>query len=183
MITEQENKRISKLLSYVLRHHPEEIGIVLDEQGWTDVEILLEQIKTKQVELTKKTLEYIVTSNSKQRFAFNEEKSRIRASQGHSVSINLGYQPQEPPEILYHGTARLNLTSISEYGLQKKERQHVHLSADAATAFNVGQRHGKPIVIKVQAGEMYRNGLQIFLSQNGVWLTDHVPPTYLQLPD
>ncbi len=182
MLTAQENKRISKLLSYVLRHHPEEIGIALDEQGWTPVPVLLEQLTMKDVQLTEEMLADIVAGNSKQRFTFNEDRSKIRASQGHSVLVNLGYTSQEPPTILFHGTAESFLVSIAEKGLQKGERQQVHLSADEKTAHNVGQRHGKPVVLKVHAGEMFCNGFLFFLSENGVWLTEQVPVKFLQLP-
>ena len=176
----QEEKRISKFLSFVLRHHPEHIGITLDENGWTDVGTLLEKVSHHNIPLTFDLLKRIVDTNAKKRFAFNESLDKIRASQGHSIDVELGYTPQQPPEILYHGTAEKWVSPILETGLQKQNRHHVHLSADIDTAKNVGQRHGKVVVFEVLAGEMFEEGIEFFVSANGVWLTDHVPAKYLR---
>jgi putative RNA 2'-phosphotransferase len=132
--------------------------------------------------LTRPLLQQVVDTNDKKRFALSADGSKIRASQGHSVAVELGLPPQEPPEMLYHGTATRSLDSIRATGLHSASRQHVHLSADEATAVKVGQRHGKPVVLRVRAGAMHRAGLEFFLSANGVWLTDQVPPEYIEFP-
>lgn len=181
MISEKENTRISKFLSLVLRHQPETIGIVLDENGWTDVSVLLEKSKSSGLQFDFEILKHVVDTNSKKRFAFNQTFDKIRASQGHSFEVELGYKPQSPPDMLYHGTGEKSVDSILRTGLDKRSRQHVHLSKDIETAMNVGQRHGKPVVLIVLAAEMHRDGFQFFISDNGVWLTDAVPVKYLKL--
>jgi putative RNA 2'-phosphotransferase len=181
MISEKESIGISKFLSLVLRHQPEKIGIELDENGWASVEQLLQKSKKSGVKLDFETLQYIVNTNSKKRFAFNDAFNKIRASQGHSVAIELGYEPQKPPEILYHGTGTQSVNSILQTGLQKRNRNHVHLSIDIETAVKVGSRHGKPIVFEVLAEQMYQQQFKFYLSDNGVWLTYFVPPSYLKL--
>src|SRR6185503_11071663 len=123
------------------------------------------------VPIERAELEEVVATNEKKRFAFSDDGGRIRASQGHSVEVSLGYTPQSPPSQLFHGTATRFLESIRREGLHKGERHDVHLSADANTATRVGQRHGKPAVLIVQAGEMHARGHEFFLSENGVWLT------------
>lgn len=179
MLSEKETVRISKFLSLVLRHQPEKIGLTLDDNGWTDVDVLLEKLAATEIPLSRETLNHIVATNPKKRFAFNNASDKIRACQGHSIEVNLGYTPQQPPEILYHGTAINNLESITKYGLEKRSRTHVHLSATTDTAINVGSRHGKPFVLEVLAAKMHNDGYHFFLSENGVWLTDSVPPEYL----
>ena len=149
--------RISKRLSFILRHQPQSIGITLDAQGWTDV-----------------------ATNPKQRFSYDTSGTKIRANQGHSVAIDLAYTPCVPPETLYHGTARSTFAAIRESGgLDKRTRHHVHLSSDVETAMKVGQRHGKPLVLRIAAGEMQRDGHVFYQSDNGVWLTEHVPLAYI----
>lgn len=180
MISEKENKRISKFLSFVLRHHPELIGIELDENGWTEVSSLIEKSRQTEPKLDLEMLKYIVDSNAKKRFSFNESLNKIRANQGHSVKIDLGYTPQEPPEILYHGTGGKFVDLIRNSGLEKQSRHHVHLSQHKDTAVNVGQRHGKPFIFEVLSGQMHKDNYEFFLSDNNVWLTDHVPPKYLK---
>lgn len=174
-----DTKHVSKYLSLVLRHQPQVLGITLDEAGWTDVAILLEKMQQKgmQVEFTK--LVEVVQTNDKQRFAFNADHTKIRASQGHSVSIDLELSPVEPPEHLYHGTAEASLPSILKEGIHKRSRQHVHLSSDEKTAIKVGQRHGKPVVLLIKSGEMYRKGLLFYQSENQVWLTEYVSPAFI----
>jgi putative RNA 2'-phosphotransferase len=179
MTTEKENIRISKFLSLVLRHQPETINIQLDANGWTDIDFLLEKMNEHGFVINKDILRHVVETNSKKRFALSEDGRKIRASQGHSVEVELGYQPQKPPAILYHGTAETSIASIFKTGLEKRSRHHVHLSAEEATAINVGQRYGKPVVLKVHAEEMVQAGFQFYLSENGVWLTDHVPVNYI----
>jgi putative RNA 2'-phosphotransferase len=181
MLSEKEATRISKFLSLVLRHQPELIGLNLDEQGWTPVPELLEKLRQQNIVIDHTALQQIVATNNKKRFAFNEDQTQIRASQGHSVGVSLDYHPTIPPAVLYHGTAEKNLPSILQHGLKKQSRHHVHLSADKETAVNVGRRHGKPVVLEVKAADMHRDGCQFFVSANGVWLTDQVLPNYLQV--
>lgn len=178
---EKENTRISKFLSLVLRHQPQKIGIHLDAEGWTDVHILLQKASAAGVKISLPLLQHIVATNNKKRFSFNPAGTHIRANQGHSVPVELGYQPQTPPPVLYHGTATRFLDAILASGLHKKNRHHVHLSDNRETARQVGQRHGKPVVLTVAAAAMYNQGFTFYLSENGVWLTDRVPAHYLQI--
>ena len=178
MINEKENKRISKFLSLVLRHKPEAAGIELDEHGWTDVGILIERLGEHGFGVTPEILQHIVSTNDKSRFAFSGDHRKIRASQGHSVEINLGYKAQQPPPVLYHGTSRNALASILKTGLEKRSRHHVHLSADKNTALAVGRRYGEPVILQVSALEMFSAGYEFDLADNNVWLTDHVPVRY-----
>jgi len=174
--------KISKKLSYVLRHKPEAINITLDAQGWVEVKTLLEAFNKHFFPLTQEALEEVVANNNKKRFAFSEDKQKIRASQGHSIPIELGYKPQSPPEFLYHGTASHFLKSIQKEGLVKQNRHHVHLSKDEETAHNVGTRHGVPVILKVKAKVMETEGFEFFVSENGVWLTEQIPTKYLLFP-
>lgn len=176
-------KKISKFLSLILRHQPELIGIRLDENGWTNVKELIQKSKRKMPGLTKAVLEEVVANNDKQRFAFNEDYTEIRANQGHSVTVNLEYQPVEPPRFLYHGTVAQFMPAIREKGLQKMNRHHVHISQDRETAIKVGSRRGKPIILTVRSGDMYKNGVEFYQSDNGVWLTDKVAPEYIDFKD
>lgn len=176
---EKQLKQISKLLSLVLRHEPEYIGLALDQEGWAHVPELIEKVNQKGIQLDFATLQIIVDSNDKKRFAFNDDKTRIRANQGHSIDIELNLAAQTPPAILFHGTADKHITAIREKGLLKMDRQHVHLSAHEETAVKVGQRHGKPIVLTVQALAMHEQQYVFYLSANNVWLTDHVPPAFI----
>lgn len=175
-----DHTRLSKFLSLVLRHKPEEIGLELDSQGWADVQDLLVKMNAKRKNINFETLEDIVATNNKKRFAFNDDKTLIRASQGHSVTIELGYEPKMPPEILYHGTASKNVDGIYELGIKKGSRHHVHLSKDIKTASAVGQRHGKPVIFEIAAQEMHKEGYLFYESENGVWLTEEVPVRFLR---
>lgn len=181
MISERQQTHISKFLSLVLRHKPETIGIQLDQNGWVDINELIEKSSKYGILFDRETLNRIVATNSKKRFAFNDKFDKIRASQGHSVEIELGYKNQKPPEILFHGTSEKSVQSIMEKGLEKRNRQHVHLSRDTETAIKVGQRHGKPIVFSILAEKMYEENFEFFISENGVWLTDYVPTKYLKI--
>lgn len=181
MLNEKEAVRISKFLSLVLRHQPQIIQLQLDEQGWADVEDLLLKTKRKGIPLHREALQHVVDTNNKKRFAFNEDGTKIRASQGHSIAVDLGYKESIPPAVLYHGTAEKNINIIVQQGLQKIKRQHVHLSTSKETAVRVGQRHGKPVVLEVSSGRMHSDGYSFYLSANGVWLTEAVPATYLRL--
>lgn len=173
------SKEISKFLSYVLRHAPETIGIRLDENGWTDVADLLSKAKKAGQKFDLETLRTVVAESDKQRFTLSEDGRRIRAAQGHSVQVDLALQPAVPPDTLFHGTATRNLDSIFEEGLKPGRRQKVHLSLDVQTATKVGERHGKPSVLKVDAAAMHRDGLLFWRADNGVWLADAVPSRYL----
>lgn len=171
------NVKISKYLSLVLRHRPEKIGLQLDDNGWAEVTELLEKLPFP---LDFAKLKNVVETNDKQRFAFSDDLKKIRASQGHSVQVDLGLQATAPPEILYHGTATKNLWSINGQGLKRGNRHHVHLSPAVETALRVGGRHGEAVVLKVLAGEMHRSGHSFFQSENGVWLVDEVPTEFLE---
>ena len=170
----------SKFLSLILRHQPEKIGLSLDANGWASLDDLLRLSAARGNPLTRALIEEVVATNDKQRFVLNEDHSMIRASQGHSVSVDLGLSAMTPPPVLFHGTATRFLESIQQQGLLRGNRQHVHLSPDEATAIKVGQRHGKPVVLKVAAGKMHSDGHPFYRSANGVWLTDHVPPAFLE---
>ena len=169
----------SKFLSLILRHQPEKIGLSLDANGWANINDLLRLSAAKGRPLTRARLDEVVETNDKQRFMLNEDRSMIRASQGHSVSVDLGLSAMAPPPVLFHGTATRFLESIQTQGLLKGSRQHVHLSPDESTAIRVGQRHGKPVVLRIAAGRMQLEGHKFYRSANGVWLTDHVPPIFI----
>ncbi|MEY2881850.1 MAG: hypothetical protein RLZZ15_4230 [Verrucomicrobiota bacterium] len=177
-----DDLRLSKFLSLVLRHAPEKIGIELDAAGWVEVEALLAACGRHGVALTRGRLEQIVAGSDKQRFAFDEARRRIRASQGHSVAVELGYEPMVPPERLFHGTVAKFVAAIRAQGLVKGARHHVHLSADEATAAKVGQRRGVPVLLVVEAGAMQRAGHAFFRAANGVWLVEHVPAPFIGFP-
>lgn len=169
------------MLSLVLRHRPESISITLNENGWSEVDLLLEKLNNKGFKINFVTLCYVVENNNKKRFDFNADKTKIRASQGHSVNVDLGYKPQIPPPVLYHGTGSQFIQSIFANGLIKKNRYHVHLSTDILTAEKVGQRKGKPVVLIIDSAQMNKDGFQFYLSENIVWLTDRVPAGYINL--
>ncbi len=169
----------SRFMSLILRHKPEAIGISLDEHGWANVDELIAGI-AKTHEFNMDILEEIVRTDNKQRYSFNEDKTLIRANQGHSIPVDVEFDEVEPPEELWHGTGEKYVASIDKQGLIPKSRLYVHLSKDEDTAVNVGKRHGKPVLYIVKAGEMYRDGYKFFLSKNGVWLTKEVPVQYLE---
>ncbi|MCS0590779.1 RNA 2'-phosphotransferase [Massilia norwichensis] len=169
----------SKLLSYVLRHRPDSIGLALDAHGWAGVDELLACLAAHGKPVERALLDRVVASNDKQRFAFSPDGTRIRASQGHSIAVDLQLQEAEPPAVLYHGTASRFLKSILASGLRPGARHHVHLSADIDTATRVGARHGFPAVLAVDAARMRTDGIVFYLSDNGVWLTAEVKPKYL----
>ena len=171
--------KTSKFLSLILRHKPETIGLTLDAQGWANVNTLIDLARQNGRQINRSILERVVADNDKKRFTFNEDKTKIRASQGHSINIDLALTPQQPPEHLYHGTASRFLNSIYRQGLLKQNRHHVHLSADRNTAIKVGKRHGKPVILTIAAAKMYRDGFQFFLSKNDVWLSDRIPVEYI----
>jgi len=169
----------SKFLSLILRHKPEAIGITLDNHGWADVNELIEGMNKHATSMNMSMLEEIVRTDSKQRYSFNDDKTKIRANQGHSIKVDVELEEKEPPAILYHGTATRFLGSITKQGLLPMSRLYVHLSKDMETATKVGTRHGSPIILEVDAEKMYRDGYKFYLSDNDVWLTEKVPPQYL----
>lgn len=183
MISEKQLTQISKFLSLVLRHQTETIAIQFDENGWTDVKDLIDKANNYGIKFDRETLNHLVATNSKKRFAFNDTFDKIRASQGHSIEIELGYSNQKPPTILFHGTADKFVQSILDTGLEKRNRQYVHLSSDLETAIKVGQRHGKPFIFIILAEQMYNDNFHFYISDNGVWLTDNVPTKYLKRND
>lgn len=173
--------KFSKFLSYVLRHKPESISLTLNKDGWVSVETLLVQANRHGKRLTREILEYVVENNNKKRFTFNPEHTLIRAAQGHSSQqVNLSHVSQTPPEYLYHGTATRFVDSIRQQGLLAGNRHHVHLSDNTDTATRVGARHGKPIVLVIEAKKMVEAGYTFYLSDNHVWLTEHVPAQFIQ---
>jgi putative RNA 2'-phosphotransferase len=175
--------RISKFLSLVLRHQPEKVGITLDHEGWVSVAELLHAFEAYGFHLTLQELQEVVLTNDKQRFSFSPDGLSLRANQGHSVQVELGYEAEPPPPILYHGTTERFLSSIKEQGLLKGRRHHVHLSEQEETATAVGRRYGKPVVLRIASDEMHRDGHPFFRSANGVWLTAQVPVRYITFRD
>ena len=174
-----KDRDTSKFISLILRHKPETIGITLDEHGWANVDELIAGVsKTHPLDMA--GLERIVAEDEKQRYSFNDDKTLIRANQGHSISVDVELEEVRPPEMLYHGTGEKYVSSIEEQGLIPKSRLYVHLSCDEDTARKVGQRHGKPVIYIVKSDEMYRDGIVFYRSVNGVWLTKAVPVKYLE---
>lgn len=171
--------RTSRKLSLVLRHKPEAIGLTLDANGWATVTDLLKRMAATGTPLSRGELDTIVAENNKKRFAFNPEGTMIRASQGHSIDVDLEFEPLVPPAELFHGTATTSVESILATGLQSRSRQHVHLSLDLETATRVGARHGRPVILTVAAAAMHQNGYEFYRSANDVWLTNDIPPKYL----
>ena len=178
-----QDVKTSKFMSLVLRHKPEEIGLVLDQQGWADIGELIEKAGRHGMALTRELIAEVVATSDKQRFAIDDSGKRIRANQGHSVDVDLGLAPSEPPPILFHGTGDKSVTAIRAEGLKPGQRQHVHLSPDEDTAIRVGRRHGRPVVLRIAAGRMRESGHAFFLSTNGVWLTEAVPVQFIVFPN
>ena len=173
--------RVSKRLSFVLRHRPDSIGIFLDDAGWVGVDDLLAALGRSGMRLTPAELDAVVAGNDKQRFAFDDTGTRIRASQGHSVPVALGYRTEIPPDVLFHGTVQRFVHAILAEGLRPGKRHAVHLSSDVATATAVGGRRGRPVVLRVDAAAMVADGSVFTRSANGVWLTQAVPARHLQI--
>lgn len=173
--------KLSVFISLVLRHKPETVGITLDEHGWANVEELLRGINETGRKISMEILEDIVATDNKQRYSFNEDKTLIRANQGHSIPVDVELKEQNPPEILYHGTATRFLNSILNDGLKPMSRLYVHLSKDIETAWKVGKRHGDPVILKINSRDMYKDGYKFYLSENGVWLTEKVDAKYFEV--
>tara|TARA_R110002096_G_scaffold126532_3_gene273595 strand:- start:21224 stop:21781 length:558 start_codon:yes stop_codon:yes gene_type:complete len=182
IMTDKQQIKASRFLSLILRHKPESIGLSLDKNGWANSEELLKKMKDHNFSLTFTDLKGLVANSDKKRFLFSDDFLKIRANQGHSIQVDLGWPEKIPPEILFHGTAEKNLDPIGRNGLLKGQRHHVHLSSDKETALKVGQRYGKPIVLIIHAKEMSEQGLKFYQSENGVWLTDIVEPNFIEFP-
>lgn len=177
----QMNKeRLSKFISLILRHKPEEIGITLDNHGWANVKDLIKGINNAGREIDMNLLEEIVRTDNKGRYSFNENKTKIRANQGHSIQVDIEFKELEPPAALYHGTATKSLDSIMRQGIKSMNRLYVHLSKDFETAIKVGSRHGKCVILIVDTKRMYEDGIKFYLSENGVWLTEYVDSKYIK---
>lgn len=192
-LTEADLVALSRVLSKVLRHEPELVGVQLDAQGWVPVQELVDALRRKArglgapkrlrtlPEVTRDAIRTVVESNAKQRFALSPDGERIRAVQGHSIDVDLGYTPKPPPPVLFHGTAFASWPSIAKEGLHRGGRHAVHLSPDVQTARAVGARHGKPVVLEVAAANMHRNGFVFTEAENGTWLVESVPTEYLRM--
>ncbi len=174
-----QHKNISRFMSLILRHKPEVIGVQLDENGWLEVDQLIEGINKQGKRITLEILKEVVANNDKKRFIFNEDGTKIRANQGHSIEVDVELKETIPPAFLYHGTVNKTIKLIQKSGLKKMSRQHVHLSQDRDTAFKVGSRRGFPVILSIDTGRMHQDGYQFYLSENEVWLTDHVPVKYI----
>lgn len=175
-------EKLGKFLSLILRHKPETIGINLDKNGWANVDDLIRGInKRSHFNIDKKALNLIVETNNKKRYIFNNDKTKIRANQGHSIKINLNLKKTIPPSKLYHGTIENRLRSINSSGLNKGKRHHVHLSSTISTAINVGKRRGKPVVLEIDSKKMHKDKYEFFISENEVYLTDNVPSKYIKI--
>lgn len=172
--------KVSKYLSKHLRHEPERLGLTLAPGGWVGVDELLAACARNSFPVSRAELDEVVSTSDKQRFAFDPSGTRIRANQGHSTDVDLQLDPATPPDVLYHGTAETTVLLIQSAGLSKMSRHHVHLSPDVPTALRVGSRHGRPVVLAIDAAAMARDGHTFFRSDNGVWLVDAVPPRYLR---
>lgn len=170
--------KLSIFISLVLRHRPDAAGIQLDEHGWANVDELIDGINSTGRKINTEMLDEIVATDEKGRYGYNEDKTLIRANQGHSIPVDVDLRAQEPPEFLYHGTAKRFLENIQVEGLKSMSRLYVHLSKDKETAIKVGKRHGEPVVLQVHSGEMFRDGNKFYLSENGVWLIKSVPAKY-----
>lgn len=180
---EKRKTKISKFLSLVLRHKPEEIGLTLEDGGWIPVEKLIKACDNYGKKFTLTELSEVVETNEKKRFSFDETGKKIRANQGHSVEVEIGFEEREPPADLYHGTAEKNLGVIFAEGLKKMARHHVHLSVETETARAVGTRYGKPVILRVDTAKMRDAEFKFYVSANGVWLVDAVPAEFLVLLD
>ena len=179
--SEKQVVTTSKFLSLVLRHKPQVIGLDLDSNGWANVVDLIRKASQAKHTLSLELLQYVVQTNDKKRFSFNDDGTQIRANQGHSVDVDLGLTAIDPPPILFHGTAERFISSILATGLQKRQRHHVHLSENKDTAIQVGRRYGVPVLLAVDARQMAQDGVPFYQADNQVWLTDEVPSRYLTI--
>lgn len=181
MSKETNHKNVSKFLSYILRHKPESIDLSLDKEGWAILNELIILCAKEGYTLNDDIILSIVNESDKKRFVISDDGLRIRAAQGHSTQqVNIRYEEKIPPLFLYHGTATRFICAIREQGLISMSRQYVHLSPDEKTAHQVGQRHGRPVVLKIKARNMYEQGFKFFQADNGVWLTVTIPSQFIQ---
>lgn len=178
-MSKSNQKAVSKFLSFVLRHCPEDIGLELDTEGWTLISELIDKAQPKMT-LSLELIEQVVSSSDKQRFKISDDGLKIRANQGHSIKVDLKLTAKEPPSELFHGTATRFLDSIKKEGLKPGQRHHVHLSTDVETAISVGKRYGKPMILEIDSGSMRQQGYEFFLSENNVWLVGEVPPEFIK---
>jgi putative RNA 2'-phosphotransferase len=176
-----DDVKISRFLSFILRHNPSKIGIKLDNGGWANVGDLITGLSKEFGGIRWEDLDRIVREDEKGRYTYSGDGERIRANQGHSLGVDLKLSSVEPPGVLYHGTATRFIDSIMKHGLKKMSRQYVHLSLDKGMAEKIGIRHGHPVVLVVQSALMAKEGHAFFLSENGVWLTYNVPPKYISI--
>lgn len=181
----RKKTEFGKFLALVLRHNPGLIWLKLDSNGWADIEELITNmnialVDQKKEPVTRAFLEEIVREDDKQRYSISEDGWKIRANQGHSVPVDLGLKQAVPPKYLYHGTVERNFHAISVNGLLKMKRNHVHLSENPEVASKVGERHGYPKILRIKAEEMSKKGIKFYLSENNVWLTDLVPPEFIE---
>ena len=176
----KEDMKLSKFVSLILRHKPEEINLSLDENGWVEVNKLINGINKKNFNINLDDLKRIVSEDNKQRYSFNSDLTKIRANQGHSIKVNLDLKEVRPPDILYHGSSKKFMKNIIKEGITKQKRQYVHLSLETETASKVGKRHGELIMFILDSKKMYEDGYKFYLSENGVWLTDFVPSKYIK---
>ena len=181
MLDKKQEKRISKRLSLHLRHDPEGLGLALEPGGWVDVDKLLMAFSKKYFPLTFDELKQVIQNNDKQRYGSDETGLKIRAHRGHSTDVDLQLEPKTPPDVLYHGTARHTLQVILKDGLKSMKRQHVHLSTDKETMMAVATRHGKPVLLRVDAQDMVEQGHTFYQSTNGIWLSNFVPSDYISV--
>ena len=172
---------ISRYIALLLRHHPEKAGLCLDEHGWVEVEALIQGVRRRYPEVNRAVLDEIVARDSKQRYAYNQDKTCIRANQGHSIPVDVELKQALPPAILYHGTGEKYVESIQKIGLIPKSRLYVHLSTDIQTAIQVGKRHGQPVVYQIDTQQMIHDGFIFYISANHIWLTKAVPVQYLKI--
>lgn len=178
-----ERTGISKRLSYVLRHRPDSIGVQLDDAGWVEIEQLLDGLALHGLAISLDELTEVVDTNPKQRFEFSSDRSLLRARQGHSIEVDLGYEPVVPPDVLFHGTPSASVESILASGLEKRRRHHVHMSTDRDLMLEVARRRGQPVLIQINALKMHRLGHQFFVTENDVWLTEFVPPQFVRVAE
>lgn len=175
--------KLSKFLSYILRHHPEDIGLQPDDTGWVAVDDLITATRRHGRSVSREEIRQLLRESEKSRFALSDDEQYIRATYGHSIQVDPGYRPEQPPDLLFHGTARRFVDSIRRQGLTARQRQFVHLSAHRTDAEAVGRRHGSPVILTIRTGEMYRDGFVFYQSDAGLWLTNRIPVSYISFPE
>lgn len=173
--------QLSKFLSLILRHNPSVVGLELDPEGWVDTKQLIDAInRTPNHSIDMELLQHIVAHNNKNRFGFNQDQTRIRANQGHSLDINLGYDPIQPPEYLYHRANTQSVQKFLTHGIQSKHKKHAYMGASPQEAHKFGHWRGQPVLLRIHAQRMHQDGFQFYHSQSGIWLTEKIPPKYIE---